>query len=153
MQIDGPDAYDAQAMIQEEEVKEDLMIPYRPPSLNRNVMLVIFSYLTTNQIFIRGSKLSKVFRGLMVENKESQVLNLDTLVIKTPKDCSIFDYSYMIEFAPYIHLISATPVQDQVKKLANRFETALIVTKIFESRSSNLKELTIDGEFNVDCLL
>jgi hypothetical protein len=129
------------------------MMPYRPASLNKNVMLVIFSYMTTNQIFIRGSKLSKVFRGIMVENKESQVLNLDTLVIKTPKDCSIFDYSYMIDFAPYIHLISASPVQDQVKKLANRFETALLVTKVFESRSSQLKELTIDGEFNVDCLL
>jgi hypothetical protein len=62
------------------------MMPYRPASLNKNVMLVIFSYMTTNQIFIRGSKLSKVFRGIMVENKESQVLNLDTLVIKTPKD-------------------------------------------------------------------
>jgi hypothetical protein len=112
MQMNGSEGYDSQAIVQEEEVKEHLILPYRPPSLNKNVMLVIFSYMTTNQIFIGGSKLSKAFRWMMVENRESQVLNLDTLVIKTPKDCSIFDYSYMIGFAPYVHLISATHAQD-----------------------------------------
>ena len=71
MQIDGSGGYDSQAIVQEEEVKEHLILPYKPPSLNKNVMLVIFSYMTTNQIFIVGSKLSKAFRWMMVENRES----------------------------------------------------------------------------------
>jgi hypothetical protein len=65
---------------------------------------VIFSYITTNELFCKVSKLNKGTRQLFSDSKESQILKLNHINLRAPETIKAFDESYLINFAPLINL-------------------------------------------------
>ena len=66
--------------------------------------LVIYSYLTTMEILCKISKLDRATRKHVYENKASEIVKLDCLYLLAPGSIKPFDESYLINFAPKIHL-------------------------------------------------
>jgi hypothetical protein len=81
-------------------------------TLPKYVKLVIFSYLTTNNLLFKVSKLNHQTRELFREYKESSVLGLKSLNLLTPEKIIAFDESYLINFAPLINLTLKCEGQD-----------------------------------------
>ena len=74
------------------------------PVLPKSIKIVIFSYLTANELLCKISKLSKKTRQLLSDNKESQILQLSYINLRVPDAIKAFDDSYLINFAPLINL-------------------------------------------------
>jgi hypothetical protein len=81
-------------------------------TLPKYVKLVIFSYLSANNLLFKVSKLNHQTRELFREYKESSVLSLKSLKLLTPKKIIAFDESYLINFAPLIDLTLKCKGQD-----------------------------------------
>lgn len=92
----------------EEELKSFEIIntasSYVMTTLPKYIKIVIFSYYTTNELLCKISKLNKETRHLLRDNKKSEILKLDCLNLLTPETIKAFDESYLINFAPLIHL-------------------------------------------------
>ena len=74
------------------------------PILPKSIKIVIFSNFTTNFLFCKISKLDKVTRQLLSDNKESQILKISHINLQAPESIKAFDESYLINFAPLINL-------------------------------------------------
>ena len=74
------------------------------PTIPKFPRLVIFSYFTTMEILCKFTKLDKATRKHIFDNKESEILKLDCLYLLAPESIKPFDETYLIDFAPSIHL-------------------------------------------------
>jgi hypothetical protein len=84
------------------------------PTIPKFPKLVIFSYFTTMEILCKFSKLDKATRKHIFDNKESEILKLDCLYLLAPESIKPFDESYLIDFAPSIHLTLKCKGEDEI---------------------------------------
>ena len=84
---------------QQENAASESQIQTRP-TLSCSCSLVIFSYLTTNEVFRKMSKLNhKTREKVIFENRNSPILGLATLKLRAPTTIVQYDEKFLHNFA------------------------------------------------------